>query len=169
MILSDDDGATWRLTAPLESPSGNIHPTVVRADGGASSDELIAYLRTGGKGGVIWRSESHDSGETWTALTATDLPNPNSGLDLMRLASGRLALAYNPSQTHRTPLSVALADADEAWRWRRVIEDEFAEISYPTLAQTRDGRIHLVYTYRRETIHYAQFTEDWLLEGAIEP
>ncbi len=162
MILSDDGGHTWRLTAPMVSPDGNIHPNVV-----ARGSTLICYLRTGGAGGVIWRSESQDGGESWSELTPTRLLNPNSGIDLLKLSSGRLALAFNNSQTHRTPLHVALtANADEMWRWVQVIEDTYAEISYPTLAQTADGAIHLVYTYRREAIHYARFTEQWLMQGA---
>ena len=163
MIISDDDGLTWRLTAPMRSPDGNIHPNLAPLPDG----RLLCYLRTGGKGGAIWRSESVDGGETWSELEATRLPNPNAGIDLLRLASGRLALAYNNSATYRTPLCVALTEgANEDWRWVQTVEDEFAEISYPTLAQTTDGVIHLVYTYRRETIHYARFTEDWLMQGA---
>ncbi|MDK3158207.1 exo-alpha-sialidase [Kamptonema cortianum] len=162
MILSDDDGATWRLSAPMQSPSGNIHPTLVELDDG----RLMAYIRTGGKGGVIWRSESHDRGDSWTELTPTTLPNPNSGIDLLRLHSGRFALAFNNSPTYRTPLCVALADRDERWQTIQTIEDEHAEISYPTLAQTGDGMLHLVYTYRREKICYARFSEDWLMQGA---
>lgn len=162
MLLSDDGGQTWRRTAPLTTPSGNIHPCVVPlADG-----RLLAYLRTGGAGGVIWRSESADGGESWTAPTPTDIPNPNSGLDLIRLASGRLALAFNDSDRLRTPLCVALADEDECWRWKRTIEDDFAEYSYPTLLQTTEA-IHLVYTARREHIHYARLDEAWLLEGEV--
>jgi predicted neuraminidase len=162
MIISDDDGASWRLTAPMISPNGNIHPNLVPLSDG----RLLCYLRTGGKGGVIWRSESSDGGETWSALTETSLPNPNSGIDLLRLASGRMALAYNHSATLRTPLSVALTEGDnEIWCWSQVIEDEYAEISYPTLSQTADGLIHLVYTYKRESIHYARFDEAWLMQG----
>ena len=163
MIVSDDGGVTWRLTEPMVSPNGNIHPTLVPLPDG----RLLAYLRTGGKGGVIWRSESSDGGETWSELMATALPNPNSGIDLLMLHSGRMALAFNNSATHRTPLAVALADESERWCWLQVIEDEYAEISYPTLAQTRDGVLHVVYTYKRENIHYARFTENWLMRGAF--
>jgi len=167
MIVSDDDGKTWRLTAPMVSPDGNIHPNLVPLD--ADGGHLLCYLRTGGKGGIIWRSESFDGGETWSELTATTLPNPNSGIDLLKLRDGRLALAYNPSATLRTPLSVALTQGtNEDWRWQQVIEDEYAEISYPTLAQSADGVIHVVYTFRRENIHYARFDDSWLMQGAIE-
>ena len=164
MMISDDQGETWRLTEPLSTPQGNIHPCVIALPDG----RLLAYLRTGGLGGVIWRSESRDRGETWTQPTPTTLPNPNSGIDLLRLQSGRLALAFNNSDHQRTPLCVALAEEDERWRWIRTLEDGDGEFSYPTLAQTGDGAIHLVYTYRREHIHYARFDESWLLEHELE-
>lgn len=162
IMLSDDGGQTWRLTAPMVTPSGNIHPCVVQLSDG----HLLAYLRTGGAGGVIWRAESADGGETWSMPTPTDIPNPNSGIDLIRLASGRLMLAFNDSDRLRTPLCVALADEDEQWRWKRTIEDSLAEYSYPTLLQTGEA-IHLVYTARREYIHYARLDEAWLLEGEV--
>lgn len=161
MLVSDDDGQSWRLTEPIVTPQGNIHPCVVPlSDGG----RLLVYLRTGGSGGIIWRAESSDAGETWSKPTPTDIPNPNSGIDLIRLASGRLALAFNDSPRLRTPLCVALADEDERWLWTRTIEEEHAEYSYPTLLQT-DETIHMVYTARREHIHYVRFDESWLLEG----
>lgn len=161
MLISDDGGQSWRLAAPIESLPGNIHPTLVQLDGG----RLLAYLRPGGKGGVIWRTESADGGETWSDPTPTQLPNPNSGFDLLRLQSGRLALAFNNSDKLRTPLCVALARRGEQWDRLRTLEDALGEFSYPTLAQTHDGQIHVVYTYRREHIQYASFTEKWLEEG----
>jgi predicted neuraminidase len=49
----------------------------------------------------------------------------------------------------------------------RTLEDGDGEFSYPTLLQTADGNIHIVYTYRREHIHYARFDENWLLESKV--
>lgn len=165
MLISDDDGRTWRLGDPIVTPNGNIHACIVQRSDGL----LVAYLRPGVGGGALWRTTSSDRGDTWTPPTLTDLPNPNSGFDLLRLASGRLALAYNPSATLRTPLCVALADEDERWGPPRVLEDDYAEFSYPTLLQARDGRIHAVYTYRREHIHHACFAESWLSAAAAAP
>ena len=162
MLISDDNGRSWRLSSPIATPTGNIHPCLVQIN----FNHLLAYLRPGGKGGFIWRTESTDGGETWAEPISTKIPNPNSGLDLLRLASGRLVLANNPSTQQRTPLCVVLADADEQWQRIRILEDAAAEFSYPTLLQTRDGRIHIVYTYRRKHIQYACFTEDWLKEGS---
>ncbi len=163
MLISDDDGCSWRLTGPITTPPGNIHPCLVQLSDG----RLLAYLRTGGEGGLIWRTESADSGETWATPEPTSLPNPNSGIDLLRLRSGRLVLAFNDSHRYRTPLCVALAEEDEVWRWRLTLEDGHAEFSYPTLLQTEDEVIHIVYTYQREHIHHAYFTEDWLREGEV--
>lgn len=162
MILSDDGGQSWRLTEPLESLQGNIHPNIVQSPDG----RLLCYLRTGGKGGVIWRSESADNGDTWSELTPTRFPNANTGIDLLQLASGQYALAYNHSPTHRTPLCVAVtAGAAEDWQWRQVVDDEFVELSYPSLAQTDDGLIHLVYTHQRQYIVHAKFDLNWLMQG----
>lgn len=163
MLISDDDGRSWWLTDPISSPPGNIHACLVKLSDG----RLLAYLRTGGQGGYIWRTESPDEGETWSAPTPTALPNPNSGIDLLRLRSGRLLLAFNNSKTLRTPLNVALAEEDEHWSWIQTIEDEPGEFSYPTLVQTDDEQIHMVYTYRREHIQYACFTEAWLRKGKL--
>jgi hypothetical protein len=161
MLISDDDGGSWRLTDPIISPPGNIHACLARLSDG----RLLAYLRPGGQRGFIWRTESSDQGETWSTPMPTTLPNPNSGIDLLRLRSGRLLLAFNNSQTSRTPLKLALAEEDEHWGGIQTIEDGPGEFSYPALAQTDDEQIHMVYTYQREHIHHACFTEAWLLEG----
>lgn len=163
MMISEDGGQSWRLTEPISTPQGNIHPCLVELPDG----RLLAYLRTGGRGGVIWRTESPDRGDTWTQPTPTPIPNPNSGLDLLRLQSGRLVLAFNNHDRRRTPLCVALAEEDEQWRWVRTLEDGPGEFSYPTLIQSPDGDIHMVYTYQRQHIHYARFDERWLLEGEV--
>ncbi|MEA3335465.1 MAG: sialidase family protein [Chloroflexota bacterium] len=160
MMISDDDGKSWRLTDPIKTPPGNIHPCVVRLDDG----RLLAYLRTGGSGGVIWRTTSDDRGDTWHKPRPTELANPNSGLDLLRLQDGSLVLAYNHSDRLRTPLCVALATENEAWGRPRTIEDAPAEFSYPTLLQSQNGTIHMVYTYRRQHIHHAAFPQTWLHE-----
>jgi len=162
MLISDDAGQSWRLTDPITTPQGNIHPCIVQlADG-----RLLAYLRTGGKGGVIWRTESPDGGDTWSEPAATQLPNPNSGIDLIRLNSGALLLAYNPTASGRTPLRVAWSTEDETWPHGRTLEDGPGEFSYPTLLQSADGDVHLVYTYRREHIQYACFDEAWVRGAA---
>jgi len=161
-MMSDDEGLTWRLGNPIVNSPGNIHPTVVQLSDG----RLLAYLRTGGEGGWIWQTISNDSGWTWERPTPTGFPNPNSGIDLIRLHNCHLALAFNDSHHRRSPLCVALSeDEGRTWNHGRTLEGGDGEFSYPTLLQTRDGCIHCVYTYRRETIQHVWFAEQWLLAG----
>jgi predicted neuraminidase len=164
MLISTDDGASWRLTEPIVSPPGNIQPCLAPLSDG----RLLAYLRTGGKGGWIWRTTSADGGDTWEAPMPTQLPNPNSGIDLLRLQSGKLVLAYNPSASQRTPLWVTIAGEDESWQTTRTLEQGRGEFSYPALCQAPDGKIHLVYTYKRQTIQHAWFSESWLQGEEVE-
>ena len=44
----------------------------------------------------IYRSDSKDYGKSWCPLYPTDMPNNNSGIDLIKLPDGALVLAYNP-------------------------------------------------------------------------
>ena len=141
-----------------QTPPGNIHAALARLSG----DRILAYLRPGGNGGVIWRTQSHNLGETWDIPMPTQIPNPNSGIDLLRLNNGNFLLAFNDSHSMRTPLCVAFATNNGQWLYKRTIEAGPGEYSYPSLIQTKDGLIHMVYTYQRKYIEYATFTEDWV-------
>lgn len=153
-LLSDDDGATWRAGQRMVTPgpSGCIQPAIVELDGG----ELLACLRTGREADCIWESRSRDGGETWSPCIATALPNPNSGIDLIRLVDGRLLLAYNPLAHGRHRLAVAVSDdAGATWDSTDLEHEPGSEFSYPTLMQARSGACHLLYTYRRQSIKHA--------------
>ena len=60
------------------------------------------------------------------------------------------------------PIEVAIADEAENWSPLRHVASGEGEFSYPTLLQSNDGLIHLVYTFHRKHIHYARFSEAWL-------
>ncbi len=158
MLISEDGGERWCLGEPIVSSPGNIHACLVALDEG----RVLSYLRTGGRGGFLWRTESRDAGESWTPPQPTSVPNPNAGLDLIRLASGDLLLACNPVARGRTPLALLLASPDEDWGKPLALEEGAGEYSYPTLLQARDGKIHMVYTWRRERIQHLRFSETWL-------
>jgi len=42
----------------------------------------------------------------------------------------------------------------QAWRPAVVLEDAPGEYSYPAMIQSRDGLVHLTYTWRRERIKH---------------
>lgn len=152
--LSDDGGRTWRPSGPMTALTGCIQPAVVeRTDG-----SLVAYLRTGAGGDSLWQSTSADGGETWSPCVKTIWPNPNAGIDLIRCRDGRWVLAFNPLTQGRGKLSLALSTNEgESWT-ETVVEDEpVQEFSYPALLQANDGRVHLLYTYKRESIKHLVF------------
>jgi predicted neuraminidase len=160
-MASDDSGAAWEHMAEVCSKPGNIQAAVAELGDGS----LYAVMRTGAKKGTgkLWQTRSADNGQTWEAPTLTSLPNPNAGIDMVRLASGRLLLAFNNSGRDRTPLTLAVSDDNgKSWRVVRDVETAPGEYSYPSLCQAKDGVIHLTYTYKRETIKHMAFTEEYV-------
>ncbi len=134
-----------------------IQGTLVEAGGG----ELLLLMRT--KEGRVWASRSTDGGETWAVPAPTELPNPNSGLDAVRLPDGRLWLAYNHTDRGRDPMvwelryPLCLAESTDGGRtWRRlfVLEEGPGEYSYPAVVVDSQGRVHVAYTALRRAIRH---------------
>ncbi|MGE3819835.1 MAG: exo-alpha-sialidase, partial [Isosphaeraceae bacterium] len=139
MALSDDEGASWRASEPLLG-FGNIQPSVLRRDDGT----LVAYMRAANAPNRIRVSESRDDGESWGPVVASDLPNPGSGIDAIRLSNGHWLLVFNDDASSRARLAVALSDDEgETWGHVRHLERHAAgRYHYPAVIQGRDGTIH---------------------------
>ena len=89
-------------------------------------------------------------------MTLTSLPNPNSGTDAVTTRDGRHLLVYNHCTKGRSPLNVAVSADGEHWQAALVLEHEPGkEFSYPAVIQTKDGLVHITYTWKRERIKYA--------------
>ena len=149
---STDQGATWATSAPPEMPGAvainAIQPTLLRHPSG----RLQALVRTqSGRVGETWSS---DGGLTWTPVALTALPNPNAGIDAVSLRDGRYLLVYNHSVDGRSPLNVAVSRDGTAWDAALVLERDPGEYSYPAVIQSRDGLVHITYTWRRERIKH---------------
>jgi len=55
----------------------------------------------------------------------------------------------------RTPLNVAISKDGKTWSAALVLEDSpISQYSYPSVVQTKDGLVHIVYTWRREKIKH---------------
>lgn len=179
---SADGGRRWTKHGPIEAPGAGRYEagpeTMVSAIWDESSGTLMLpkhfpgviqptlweyapgrvkmLMRSTQKVGCVCASLSDDYGRTWSPAERLPIPNPNSGLDAVRLKDGRIVLACNPVSEGRTPLSVLISD-DNGVTWPRRIDLEVGpgEYSYPSIIQAGDECIHVVATHRREQIfHY---------------
>ena len=118
---------------------------------------LRLYARSSKGIGRICAADSYDAGRTWTAARLLDLPNPNSGIDAVRLHDGRIVLIYNDTASGRSPLNLAVSKDGEHFTNFATLENQPGEFSYPALIEGSDGSLHMTYTYNRKTIAYVEF------------
>lgn len=160
---SEDGGKTWTVHGPIVIPGqpyGVIQPTLVEL----SPNRLRMFLRS--RQGFIYMADSSDGGRTWTPARPTTLPNPNSGIDCVRLRDGRILMVYNRSSRERTPLNVAISsDNGETWRPLLELETGPGEYSYPAVIQAANGDVHITYTWNRTRIKHAVIAWDALRES----
>jgi len=147
---TSDLGRTWHATPAVNDirEFRAIQPTLLVHPGG----RIQALGRT--REGVVFEVWSADGGKTWGRMRSAGLPNPNSGLDAVTLADGRHLLVYNDSKTERTPLNIAVSADGRTWSPKVVLESGPGEFSYPAVIQTRDGLLHITYTWKRVKIKH---------------
>lgn len=182
---SDDGGISWEKSAPiaianLEYSAGEktaessiavsqqsfygrgvIQPSLWESEPG----RLHMLLRS--SEGFVYRADSEDNGTSWSAAYALEVPNNNSGLDLVQAPwNGKLYLLCNPVAANwgmRSPLTL-LESADNGCSWTKVVDLETTpeEYSYPCIIATEGGLI-MSYTYARRNIAIVEFTLNELL------
>jgi len=170
MAITDDGGYTWNASEPIVG-AGCIQPSVVRKKDGT----LVAYLRDNGpppKRAHI--STSKDDGVSWTPARDTEILNPGTSLENIRLRNGDWIMVYNDLENSRYSLVAAISDDEGAtWKWRRHLDGNpqtriNSQYHYPSVIQTRDGAIHVTYSYfvpEGKSIKHVRFNEDWVKAG----
>ena len=165
---STDAGITWKKIGPIESPPsappaapppftddpairGLLQPTVLSLGG----KHLRLYARATQTIGYVTIADSFDDGLTWSRARTLSVPNPNSGIDIVRLRDGRFVLIYNNSTRQRTPLTLAVSTDGEHFRNFATLEDTPGEYSYPAIIQSPRGDLEMTYTWQRKRIRFA--------------
>lgn len=146
-----DLGVTWQSTGPLNDgvEFSAIQPSILNLPDG----KLKALGRT--RQGKVFQITSDDGGKTWGKMTATLVPNPNSGIDAVTVRDGRHLIVYNHTSRGRSPLNVAVSRDAVTWAPALVLENQPGEYSYPAVIQTADGLVHITYTWQRKRIRHA--------------
>jgi predicted neuraminidase len=152
-LATKDNGATWTRSGIMR---GGEQPTIIERNDGS----LVAYLRVRPS---ILAFESKDGGKTWSEPHTTQWKNPDAGISMRRLKNGHVLLVFNNQDNARTPLHIARSlDQAETWGKPFELESNPGEYSYPSVMQTSDGKIHIIYTFRRYSIKHVEMNEDWL-------
>lgn len=161
-LFSDNDGRTWTRSNFIDlgghgHHDGATEPSVVELRDG----RLMMLLRTNLD--RFWQAFSEDGGRYWRTICPTDIEASSSPGHLIRLRSGRLALAWNrakpeggtwekraadfateiPTSWYREELSLALSD-DDGVTWSRpvvVARQPGGQLSYPHLLERRPGEL----------------------------
>lgn len=157
--VTPDFGKTWRIVGPINDGKtfNAIQPSIL--DHGKGKLQILARSRDR----AIIESWSTDNGETWSPLAKASLPNNNSGTDAVTLKNGKHLLVYNHvlppgdlAKGPRTPLNLSLTKDGKEWYATLIIEDSpISQYSYPSIIQTSDGLVHVIYTWRRKKIKHA--------------
>jgi predicted neuraminidase len=172
--ISRDLGGTWERVSIADGGFNAIQPGILRhADG-----RLQVLCRS--KDMHVPTSWSSDGGRTWSPLEKSGLYAVNSGLDAVTLKDGRHVLVYNyrdrpggapdnyrpdtlagiagapTGPRARWPLVMSVSRDGVAWTQVLTLEDTPIRhgYAYPAVIQTRDGRIHVAYTFNREKIKH---------------
>jgi len=149
-VVSKDGGVSWQLSEFIDlggagNHDGALEPTVIQLRDG----RVWMLIRT--SHGRFFHSFSEDEGLSWSEAVKSAIRSPSSPGHLERLASGRMALAWNNTVDFdvaeppphkfggapwRRALHLALSE-DEGRTWTRPVE----------IARTVDPKEHLRYPF----------------------
>lgn len=151
MEFTRDEGRTWERTGFINGKEiGAIQPSILFGEGGLL--QLVCRSRSA----EILTATSSDNGRTWSELSKTGIPNPNSGIDAVTLKDGRQLMVYNHIGKGRHILNVAVSNDGKTWEAAALLENEPEgnEFSYPAVIQAEDGTVHITYTWKRKLIRH---------------
>jgi predicted neuraminidase len=161
--VSRDGGRSWSEPQPTPLPNNNSSIQVTRLASGKLAivfNDISAAQATERRVSLYDEIEDDVQGE-YSAAAGTP--------------SGRSAFWGTP----RAPMTVALSGDDGlSWPVKRNVEtgDGYCmtnnsadrrnrELSYPSIAQSADGTVHIAYTHYRQRIRHVPVTQQWI-EGA---
>ncbi|MDN7683134.1 MULTISPECIES: sialidase family protein [Burkholderia] len=159
-----NDGCAWSTPEPLDLPNNN------------SSIQFVALAN--GNLALVFNASSAAQSTTRRASLYDDIEDAeDNGVLVTQAASSRGTAFWGAP---RAPMTLAVSfDDGLTWPLMRNLEtgDGYCmtnnstdklnrEFSYPSIVQSRDGALHIAYTYFRQRIKYVAVAEDWVSAGA---
>ncbi|MFN8242065.1 MAG: exo-alpha-sialidase [Bacteroidales bacterium] len=172
IAISNDCGDSWSFSEPIVGAACIQPAMALRED-----STIVAYMRDNGPPPQrLMTSTSSDFGKTWTVVKDSDIPNPGSAADLVKLKSGNWVLVGNDLDEGRHRLTVMLStDEGKSWPYRKHVINGLpgsqTRAHYPAIIQDSEGLIHLTFTNQVpsedgksnvKNIAHAIMTEGWL-------
>jgi len=127
-------------------------------------DSILLFFRNTSKSGKKFILTTKGILSNWKELSPTQLPNPDSGFDMIRIDESIILGVINYSFSNRENLSIVVsADNGKSWKVLKILEQkEGKEYSYPSIAESSNGLYHITYTYERKKIKHIVFNKTWL-------
>jgi len=161
VLLSDDNGKTWRVCGRLGVPDKKGHigftePMLVELLDGT----VVMYIRNNYEH-WIYESRSTDCGETWSESVCTGIPSAISKASLLRGNDGTIYMLFNPNPNGRNVMELWLS-RDDLKTWEEKItlvssENEKDIFCYPDgFIDEERGMICFVWETRRKVL-YSEF------------
>ena len=168
--VSADEGKTWRPSNLIDLGGGGNHDGAIEATlAELSSGKLLMLIRTNLD--RFWAAYSDDDGRFWRRVEPSRIDASAAPGYLLRLASGRLMLAWNwlnlegqtshrtwggdglyserASSSQRRELSIAFSEDDGAtWSKPVVVARVRKSVCYPNLFERRPGEVWLTTGWR---------------------
>ncbi|MFO1434316.1 MAG: exo-alpha-sialidase [Candidatus Competibacteraceae bacterium] len=173
--ISDDPASFWRVQERMKWPvalcEGSFYQT---------SDGIIhMLLRTTGPGfhGLLWATESHDNGASWSDPSETKFSDNNAKFHFGRLPDNRFYYVGNPDSQPvgaRTPLVLSISNdgiifdkhyiiADEHYERKMTGRAKDGEYGYPhTLIH--DDNLYVIVSRQKEAIEVIRIPLDQIAE-----
>jgi predicted neuraminidase len=144
----------------LSHGRSSLQPVIVPL----SPDHAVGFLRSSGSSPKrVLATVTEDGGRTWSDPAPTQLPNPDAAVGALRTSVGEILLAFNDSEQDRSTLKLAVSrDGGKTFDLVHAVsppasEGPTQELAYPWLLETKDGSLHLLYSWNRERIVHVRY------------
>lgn len=147
---------------PVEGMSGlgPIQPAFLVHSPDYKSLQMITRVNVHGNSATSWSS---DKGGSWTPIKYFDEEVGGSGIDAITLKDDKGHLiAGSLNYERRNAIGIWYSKDGKSWKRVQTL-DKDNRVEYPSLLQTADGKVHIVYTHRRTRVRHTVFNVEDLL------